>query len=183
MIGALAHLGFARSPINFGVMFLKPGKTQDDILFAQTGHCESRMFQMFMISYYCFPNLWNATVRATYVQRTTNLAKDIWRENSKDSWARGLLLYTILHEAETYNGPVGTRQTMGTHCGAQAWGSWGSWVSPTRCEEVLKCSKWVCKLQKCIMGFEGVLQTSEAYHRVWRHIVECPFTATSFVWW
>ena len=46
---------------------------------------------------------------------TTNLAKDIQSENSKDSLARRLLLYTVLHEADTYNGLVGICQTMGTH--------------------------------------------------------------------
>ena len=68
---------------------------------------------------------------------TTNLAKEIWRENSKDSPARGLLLYTVLHEANMYNGPVGTCQTMGTHCRVQAWGEWGSQISPVRCKDIL----------------------------------------------
>ena len=101
---------------------------------------------------------------------TTNLAKEIWRENSKDSPVRGLHLYTVLHEADTYNGPVGTHQTMGTHCGVQAWGEWGSWISPARCEEVSKCSKWVPELWRCFVGFKGVSWTSmmtlEAYCRM-----------------
>ena len=42
------------------------------------------------------------------------------KENFEDFLARELLLYTVLHEADTYNGPVGTCQTMGTHCGVQA---------------------------------------------------------------
>ena len=78
--------------------------------------------------------------------------------------------YTVLHEADMYNGSVGTRQTMGTHCGVQKWGGGGSWISPVRCKEVSKHSKWVCELWRHFMGFKGVSQTSEAY-------VECPLTS------
>ena len=91
-------------------------------------------------------------------KRTTNLAKDIQRENSKDSLARGLLLYIALHEADTYNGLVGTCQTMGT-----PWSTGMRWVrEPSKPHEV----------RRGFEVFEVSSQASKVYRRLQKHIVD-----------
>jgi hypothetical protein len=50
MVWATTHFDFIRLPVDFGVVFVKPGQPEDDILLAEASDCECRTFRVILVS-------------------------------------------------------------------------------------------------------------------------------------